>query len=106
GRDRAVRAPLLPGDGPQLDRARRGDRRARLGGLLADVPAGDPGHARPTSELAVRRRAPPTSWPAARRSKRAALALGGGGPGGHAPAVRGADPRPRRPLHPRLAVLP
>ena len=56
---------------PDLDRARRRDRRPRVGGLQPDVPAGDPGHARAAGELAVRRRTPAARRLAARSARHA-----------------------------------
>ena len=70
GRDRAVRAAAVRGAGHPLDRHRRRARRALLGRLRADLPAGRARDARPSGQRAVARRAAP-SLPAGRRRRRA-----------------------------------
>ena len=69
GRDRPVRAAAVRGPGHPLDRDRRRARRAVLGGLLADVPAGRARDARPSGQRAVDQRAA-ASLPAGRGRRR------------------------------------
>ena len=67
GRDRPVRTAPVRGPGHPLDRDRRRARRAVLGGLLADLPAGRARDARPSGQRPVDQRAA-ASLPAGRRT--------------------------------------
>ena len=102
-RRRPVRpAPVRAGRAALVRHRWRADR-GRLRALRPDLPAGRPGHARPTGQ---RRRGgrPARPGPArlrppgrGRRGRRARVALGADGPLGHGPAGRRAHPDPRLP---------
>ena len=95
GRDRAVRPAPVRGAGHPLHRHRRLARRALLGRLRADLPAGRPRHARPSRELAVDPRPAPSLPPGRRRRRgRADVALGARRARGHAPPDRRPRSRP------------
>ncbi len=67
---RPVGPPVVQGDGPEFDRARRGSRRPELGRLLHDLPAGGPRRPRAARERIVNATAAASAW--ARRRQRSA----------------------------------
>ena len=92
---------------PSARSASRRDRRALLGHLLADVPAGPARDARAAGQRAVARWArPPVSGSSATIRRGAGVALGASGARGHAPADRRPLAGPGRPVHRRQPGLP
>ena len=86
---------LFSATGDQQHRHRRDARRPELAVLRADVPAGRPGHARPSDRRPQRRRRSCAAWAGGARARRP-QPLGARRDRGHAPPDRRARPGARR----------
>ena len=106
GRDRAVRPAAVRGPGHPLDRHRRRARRALLGRLRADLPAGRPRDARPSRQRAVAQRAAPPLPPGRRRRRGRADRRAGSASRTRVMRrpIAVLDPDPRLPAHRRQPV--